>query len=245
MKPVNYNEISKVYDDVRTSDLVLIQRMIQEIPSNSGVRILDLGCGTGNYTDLLQKLTQAHIYGVEPSAGMLEKARHKNPHITFKTGQANTIPFKDNFFNFVYMTDVIHHVPDIKAMFIELWRVLNSDGKGCIVTQSHRQIEARPIVKYFPDTANADEERYPDIPEIINSASAQGFRNIKSEILEEEPLELDGSYLELVRKKGYSMLHLISEDEYKSGLAKLETDLDNGPVSVQPSGATLVWFTKV
>ena len=208
------------------------------------MRVLDIGCGTGNHTDLLQKLTQVQVYGVEPSAGMLEKARRKNAHITFKAGGADHIPFDDGFFDFVYMTDVVHHVPDINAMFAEIGRVLKPGGKGCIVTQSHQQIEERPIAHYFPGTARVDKERYPDSPEIIEAASIQGFTQTESEILSEKPIELDASYLELVRKKGYSMLHLISDEEYQAGLGKLEQALGNGPVIAQPSGGTLVWFTK-
>jgi len=244
MQTVNYNEISKIYDDVRKSDLALIQRLIQALPSRSDMRVLDIGCGTGNYTDLFQKLTQVEVYGVEPSAGMLEKARRKNNHITFKIGQADSIPFDNDFFDFVYMTDVIHHVPDINAMFTEIWRVLKPGRMGCIVTQSHQQIEARPIAHYFPGTARVDKERYPDIDEIIQTASTQGFTQTNGEILSEESVELDNDYLELVRKKGYSMLHLISDEEYRAGLKALEQALGNGPVTVQPSGATLVWFTK-
>jgi len=244
MQSVNYNEISKFYDDVREGDLALIQRLIQALPSHPDLRILDIGCGTGNHTDLLQKLTQAQVYGVEPSAGMLEKARRKNNHITFKIGQADHIPFNDDFFDFVYMTDVIHHIPDMKAMFSEIWRVLKSEGKGCIVTQSHQQIEARPIARYFPGTARVDKSRYPDIDEIIEAARGQGFTQTERETFSEETVELDASYLELVRKKGYSMLHLISDEEYLAGLRALEQMLGNGPVTVQPAGSTLVWFTK-
>ena len=252
MESVNYNEISKIYYDVRAGDLALIQLLIESFPSHADVRVLDIGCGTGNHTDLLQKLTRVQVYGIEPSEGMLEKARQKNAHITFKAGGADHIPFENNFFDFAYMTDVVHHVPDIKAMFAEIWRVLRSPdpesgkpgGKGCIVTQSHQQIEERPIAQYFPGTARVDKERYPDIPEIIAAASAQGFTGTESETLSEESLELDASYLELVHKKGYSMLHLISDEEYRAGLQKLEQALRNGPVIAQPSGGTLVWFTK-
>lgn len=244
MQSVNYNEISKTYDDVREGDLTLIQRLIQAFPPRPNLRVLDIGCGTGNYADLFQKLTQAQVFGVDPSDGMLEKARQKNTNATFKIGQADNIPFDNDFFDFTYMTDVIHHVPDIKAMFAEIKRVLKSGSVGCIVTQSHQQIEARPIAHYFPGTARVDKERYPDIPEIIQVATSQNFIELKSETLLEKPTELDAGFLELVRKKGYSMLHLISNEEYQAGLQKLEGALDTGPVIVRPSGATLVWYTK-
>jgi SAM-dependent methyltransferase len=252
MQSVNYDEVSKIYDDVRKGDLALVRRLIRALPARSGLRVLDIGCGTGNHTDLFQKLTQLEVYGVDPSEGMLAKARQKNADIIFKVGQADDIPFDENFFDFVYMTDVIHHIPDIKNMFNEIWRVpRNPDpesgkpgGKGCIVTQSHQQIEARPIARYFPGTAEVDKARYPDIPEIVEIAKACGFAQVESEILSDEALDLNDSFLDLVRKKGYSMLHLISDEEYQAGLQVLERALENGPISVQPSGETLIWFTK-
>lgn len=252
MDSLNYNKISKIYDDVREGDLALIQRLIRALPSHPDTCVLDIGCGTGNHTDLLQKLTGVQVYGIEPSEGMLEKARRKNPEITFKIGQADQIPFDDDFFDFAYMTAVVHHVPDIKAMFSEIWRVLRSPtpeagkpcGKGCIAMQSHQQIEERPIAQYFPGTVRVDKKRYPDIPELIVAATNRGFTEVKSETLSDKPIKLDASYLELVRKKGYSMLHLISDEEYQAGLRKLEQAMRDGPITVQPSGGTLVWFTK-
>ena len=252
MQPLDYNELSKTYDDVREGDLTLIQHLIRALPSHPDVRVLDIGCGTGNHTDLLQKLTGIQVYGVDPSEGMLDKARLKNPQITFKAGSAGHIPFDDDFFDFVYMTDVVHHVPDIDAMFAEILRVLRSPdpdsgktgGQSCIVTQSHQQIEDRYIAHYFPGTVRVEKERYPDIPELIEAATAQGFMDVKIETLEEKPAELDASYLELVRKKGYSMLYLITDEEYQAGLDKLERDMQAGTVIAQPSGTTLVWCTK-
>ena len=252
MQPLDYNEISKIYDGVRGGEIAIAGLLTLELPPDPNIRILDVGCGTGNYADLIQKETGFQVYGVEPSEGMLEKARQKNPHIVFKTGHADQIPFDDAFFDLAYMTDVVHHVPDIKAMFSETLRVLrNSDpesgkpgGRFCIVTQSHKQIEERPIAHYFPGTVHVDKERYPDIPELIESATSQGYTRAESVSLWHKPIELDASYLELVRKKGYSMLHLISDEEYKVGLRKLERAMQGGPVIVQPSGMTMVWCTK-
>lgn len=51
-------------------------------------------------------------------------------------------------------------------------------------------------------------------------------------------------FLELVRKKGYSMLHLVGADEYERGLQMLETALQKGKLKVQSAGTTLVWVTK-
>ena len=199
MSKVNYNEISQVYDDVRQADIELINSFLQEFEIDRKTRVLDVGCGTGNYTDLLQKVTQGEVYGVEPSEGMLDKAKAKQSKVVFKQGTAEELPFEDEFFDFVYMTDVIHHVPEIGAMFAEINRVLKEKGKVCIVTQSHQQIENRLIVKYFPGTARVDKERYPDIDEIIVEAERRGLKFDKKTILyENELMELGEEYLETV-----------------------------------------------
>ena len=64
---VDYNKISTQYDDVRSADLKLISLFSEEVEINENTKILDFGCGTGNYADKLQKVTGAKIYGVDPS----------------------------------------------------------------------------------------------------------------------------------------------------------------------------------
>lgn len=245
MSKVNYDEISQVYDDVRQADLELINSLLQEIEIDQNTRVLDIGCGTGNHADLLQKVTHSQVYGVEPSAGMLGKAQAKKSEVVFKQGNAAELPFEDAYFDFVYMTDVIHHVTNIGAMFAEIRRVLRGGGQACIVTQSHQQIENRPIAAFFPGTARVDKERYPDIAGLIAAAEGQGLKFSKKAILNEgKQVELGAQYLELVQKKGYSMLHLISDQEYQQGLKQLETALMNGKITAGLAGETLVWLLK-
>lgn len=45
---LNYNKISKQYDDVREADVELINKFLEEITLDEKTKILDFGCGTGN-----------------------------------------------------------------------------------------------------------------------------------------------------------------------------------------------------
>jgi len=248
MQPVDYDEISKIYDDVREGDFVLINHFLQELPIDDDLKILDIGCGTGNYTDLFQRVTRARhyqVYGIEPAEGMIGKARPKNRHIVFQKAAAEDIPFEGNFFDFVFMTDVIHHISDIRKMFAETSRILKPQGKVCIVTQSHQQLEKRPIAQFFPGTVSVDQKRFPAIGDIIAAAQSERLTYLKQDVLfAGDAIELDTDYLDLVRKKGYSMLRLLTEQEYATGLIKLENALQNGSVQAKRAGETLVWFRK-
>ena len=59
---------------------------------------------------------------------------------------------------------------------------------------------------------------------------------------EGQAVELGADFLELVRKKGYSMLHLIPEEGYQRGLKQLEDTLEHGTIHAQKAGYTLVWL---
>lgn len=78
MGKINYNDISKIYDDVRDEEMTIINSFLDEVKISEVTKILDVGCGTGNYTNILQKVTKAEVYGVDVSEGMLEKAKEKN-----------------------------------------------------------------------------------------------------------------------------------------------------------------------
>lgn len=245
MPPIDYDQISKTYDDVREADLALINAFLERVQLHETSRALDIGCGTGNYTGLLQKVTQAVLSGVDPSQGMLERARQKHPQVTFRQAEAACLPFANDSFDFIYMTDVIHHIPDIAASFAEIRRVLRPGGSACIVTQSHQQIAARPIAQFFPGTVAADQRRYPDIPAVIQAGEGAGLLPTGTDLLGVGyDIELGFDYLELVRKKGYSMLHLISDGEHAQGVQALEQRLQTGPFRAKAAGESLVWFVK-
>lgn len=242
---VNYNEICKIYDDVREGEIQVINGLLDEFNFDVDSRILDIGCGTGNYTDIMQKITKSKTYGVDQSEGMLLKAREKNEKINFVKGDALSIPFENDFFDFIYMTDVIHHISDIDKMFFEIYRVLKPNGKVCISTQSHRQIDLRYMSYFFPRTSIVDKNRYPDIDEIVENAKKNRLDLLKERIVDEgTEVMLGEGFLELVEKRGYSMLHLISDEEFKEGLEKVKNELVNGSIKSKSAGGTMIWFKK-
>lgn len=242
---LNYDHISTIYDAVRQADVDLVAHLIREGGLSNTSVVLDIGCGTGNYADQLQRATAAQVYGLDASAGMLDKARQKNPHLILQLGDAEQLSFEADTFDFVYMTDVIHHIPHIDALFAGISRVLKSGGKVCIVTQSHDQIENRPITRFFPATAEIDKARYPDIPAIIAAAVGQRLSFITAETVNVgQPIVLGQSFLNLVKTKGYSMLSLMTDADYSAGLKQLKDQLQRGEIAAHQAGDTLVWFQK-
>ena len=171
--------------------------------------------------------------------------RLKGTEIEFKKGDHIFIPFNDNFFDFIYMTDVIHHVPDLNLMFAEFYRVLKSNGKVCILTESHEQIESRFWSAHFPATVTAEKERYPDIPDIISAAN-KCCLSVGETIntAHEHTLTISPEFVNLVENKGFSMFRLINDKEFLDGLKHLKEDYEKKSEIKSTHGETFLWLKK-
>ena len=241
---INYNNASRTYDHTRTHSDRIIDRFANRVLFAQETAILDFGCGTGNYLDRLQRAHGARCCGVEPAEGMRARAVEKNAALEVRSGDHRSVPFSGDTFDFAYMTDVIHHVPDLSVMFRELWRVLKPGGLLCVVTESHEQIERRFYNVYFPSMAANERDRYPEILSVVRDAVASGFSHVATEVLPAvSPATVTDQFLKNVAEKNYSMFRLLDEREYADGLMKMRKDQGR---TFPPMGAgdTLIWLKK-
>ena len=243
-KTINYDMVSKVYDNVRVGDPEMVHQILQGVSLDSESQVLDVGCGTGNNTLLLTEASRAKVTGLDISYGMLEKAYEKIKRVPLVQAPADTLPFINNIFHFVFMTEVIHHLPDPRSSIQEIHRVLRNNGSMCIVTQSHKQIDGRMTSRFFPASARVDKERYPDIGVIEGFLLNVGFNKMTPTEYQFRPTKLGKEYLDTVENRGYSMLHKISQEDYEQGFQDLKAAFTNGEELTYSAGYTFVWATK-
>ena len=92
-------------------------------------KILEIGCGTGLFTEKVSKISGSEdITAVDISEDLLELARNKNKQFNFVLGDAMNLEYEDNTFDVAFGSSVIHHL-DIEKAFIELFRVLKPGGR--------------------------------------------------------------------------------------------------------------------
>lgn len=144
-------------------------------------------------------------------------------------------------FDFAYLTDVIHHIPDLPAMFRELRRVLKQRGALCVLTESHAQIEGRFYNRYFPSLAESEKCRYPGIGQIAAAAREAGLSMVATEVLPSPARQGSEAFLRNVAEKNWSMYRLLPHQEFCEGLEALAGDLGRTFESPQ-AGETLLWF---
>ncbi|MFN2341525.1 MAG: class I SAM-dependent methyltransferase [Halanaerobium sp.] len=97
-----------------------------------GEKILDIGCGTGNFSIKLAK-KGCQVTGIDISQPMLDKAAKKseklNLDINFKKGDALNLEFEDNQFDSVFSMAAIEFIKDLETAFKEMKRVVKTGGK--------------------------------------------------------------------------------------------------------------------
>lgn len=241
---INYNLVAETYDNTRKISSNIIMLMHKKIKFDKTINILDFGCGTGNYLNEIQEKFLSNCFGVEPSKEMRNIAIKKNQYICVKKGDHRNIPFNSNFFDFIFMIDVIHHIPDLNQMFNELSRTLKNNKMLCIVTESYKQIENRFYNKYFPSLIKNEKKRYPDIDLIIDFANKSLLKLTElQKIKNPKSTTISKSFIRLVEEKGYSMFRQLDENEYNEGLNKLKKECGKETNS-NGSGETLIWLKK-
>jgi ubiquinone biosynthesis O-methyltransferase len=98
----------------------------------SGCRVLDIGCGDGEFALELTKRGAA-VTGIDASPAMIDAAKRRaaqhNAEITFQVATAEHLPFPAEQFDVVTAITILCFVEDAAAVFREVARVLRPRGR--------------------------------------------------------------------------------------------------------------------
>jgi ubiquinone/menaquinone biosynthesis C-methylase UbiE len=242
-KPVviDYNTIASEYAKNRRLHPEVFRELISTGKVTAYDKVLEVGCGTGNYIVALESSISCLCWGIDPSAKMLSIAKERSSNIRFQLGQAESLEFQSSFFNLVFSVDVIHHVSKHFNYYQEAYRVLKKGGKLCTVTDSEWIIRNRqPLSTYFPESVEIELKRYPRIPHLRDLMKQVGFGSINEKTVE---FRYDLKDIQLYQDKASSALHLIPEKAFNKGISLMKRELQCGPIP-SVSYYLLLWGTK-
>lgn len=93
-----------------------------------GARLLDLGCGSGIFTQLLQARGYDCV-GLDLSQKLLQLGKHETPAISYVQADVEALPFASASVDFVILSCLVHHLPNPQRCAEEVFRVLKPSGK--------------------------------------------------------------------------------------------------------------------
>lgn len=95
----------------------------------SGAKVLELGCGAGQFIREIKKIRpELDCYGCDISQTALAIAKQANDGVTYDLSTENRSVYADNFFDAVLIFDVLEHVANPNLILSEINRVLKSGG---------------------------------------------------------------------------------------------------------------------
>jgi len=107
-------------------------------------RILDVGCGDGNFSMLMGEACRAkEVYGIEISEKGVEMARKNGVKCYRLDVDEEDFPFEENFFDAVTALELIEHLFDPDHFLEEVYRVLKPKGIFVLSTPNLASIHNR------------------------------------------------------------------------------------------------------
>lgn len=230
---INYSEISKTYDNHRSYSESHIGKLIEFADLKDRMKILDVGCGTGNLSAQIVESIEVKNIGIDRSFQMLQKAKNKALDVICADVDCG-LPFNEYTFDAVIGSYFLHYIKEMESFIDDCFRILKDNGPLIFLTSSHYQIEQlHPVIKeFFPSLIERDKKRFPDIPELDYYFKTAGFKNIRHGELIIDRIPMDMSYLEKVKNRFVSTFYLLSESEFNRGVEKLEAFIMNNKETV-------------
>jgi ubiquinone/menaquinone biosynthesis C-methylase UbiE len=96
-----------------------------------GLRWLDVGCGTGAFTELLlDRCSPTEVSAIDPLEDQIALAREKTQSdcIDYRQGDASALPYEDAQFDVAVMALVAQFLPDPQKAMSEICRVVKPGG---------------------------------------------------------------------------------------------------------------------
>lgn len=220
-------EIPRNYDRGRDHGPALLELWMNVVTACSRdvvkETIVDLGCGTGRFTDALANYFGANVIGIDPSAKMLEQARAKphNSSIRYELGSAESIPLPDQSVDLIFMSMIFHHFIDPKLAARECRRVLRHGGKAFLRAGTREHISSYPFVPFFPESLPLLETRLPAQKFVCDTFESAGFKTAKMDIVTQQIAETYDEYADKLAAGADSVLASLSKQQFDTGLESL------------------------
>lgn len=120
---VSLKELELIYKEIYGLGRTALNKLfLNKISKNS--RVLEVGCNIGNQLLYLQKMGFNKLYGIDPMDYAIKLSKKRTKKMNIIKGNVFSIPFKDEFFDLLFTSDVLIHISpkDIKRAISEIYR---------------------------------------------------------------------------------------------------------------------------
>jgi ubiquinone/menaquinone biosynthesis C-methylase UbiE len=231
----SYEQIGQGYSRTRRADARIVQQIIALLSLPIGSRLVDIGAGTGNYSNALAAAGY-RIVAVEPSATMrIQAVAH--PSVDWRTGFAEALPLAKGEVDAAICVLAFHHFSHHRQALREMRRATEG-GRILLFTFDPRAVRNFWLNDYFPDIGQGDEDLFPAIDSV--AAMIEEETGLVAKIM---AFPLPSDLTDLFLAAGWARPHLYldpqvrtaisafavaDQNQIASGVQRLQDDLTSG-----------------
>jgi ubiquinone/menaquinone biosynthesis C-methylase UbiE len=186
--------------------------------------ILDLGAGTGRFSELFARVFEAHVVGVEPSTAMLAAAdgSAQPKRLAYVAGSAEAIPLRDQICDLAWLSQVWHHIRDRQACASELRRIVSPGSHVLVRGTFGDKLDGFPtLFRFWPATRQICQQ-LPTVQQTVRVFETNGFALTEHRRVQQMTCASLGEFAERTRLRADTALALISDAEFHEGQAAIE-----------------------
>ena len=230
---INYGKIASGSDDSRRVEPAIAVALVEGLRSMRARSVLEIGAGTGNYTEALTAAGLS-VVALDRSPAMIEVGTQKTSARWIRA-DAGAVPLRANSIDAIAGVNVLHHFPAMPAALAEFRRVARC---GAVLQAVVREnLETLWYRHYFPEIDDVLLPLHPTLGSLITGMFRAGFSRVAAaKIFYSERGDLT---FEAARKRPHllfdpgfrastSGFRQMSSAGIARGLAELERDLDSG-----------------
>jgi ubiquinone/menaquinone biosynthesis C-methylase UbiE len=139
------------------------------------------------------------------------------------------LTYPDESYDVVFMSHLLHHVADPRAVVGECHRVLRQGGTLLNRYGALENIQDDSEHRFFPEALPIDEARTPSLREVEAWFAGAGFVDVSSTTIYQQTYESGKERLERARLHSTSVLTLISPSAFEKGLQALAEYVSGNP----------------
>ena len=182
----------------------------------SGMRVLDLGSGTGAWAKTLTEWFPVEVVAVEPALAMRERSIF-DPTVE---GSAEALPLAADSVDAAWLSTVIHHLEDLDRAVVELARVLKPGSPVLIRSVFPGRHEGITLFRYFPQAATILDQ-YPTVDRLTEAFEGQGFEFVSLDSVPQASADSLQAMADGMDKDAHTPLRLMSQADFEAGMGRL------------------------
>jgi ubiquinone/menaquinone biosynthesis C-methylase UbiE len=205
-----------------------MRNLVEAIPQRRIDCILDLGCGTGRFSEALAETFDCQVLACDPSSLMLMQ-QPQTSNVYRISAQAEYIPVKSESIDLIWMSQVFHHLSDSQGAFSAMNEVLAAGGVLAVRNGTKESDHEILWPDFFPEVAQSTFHHVATRSNILQAASRSGFTTLRVQAIEQLFVDSYDAYYERIRQRALSPLVELPDRDFEAGLRRMRNWVDAQP----------------